>query len=235
MSKATTFTNEFLDLVLNNQDLPLIGDASGLQNSAADGSLYMALHTAFPSDGGDQDTSEAAYTSYARVTIARDDTQWTIPGAGGAGTADNTAQQQFPKATGVSDDEDVFYWSLGTAVSGTGKILWWGHLGAAVPRCFTATAADENITVPGHSYAVNDRIAFFEPPGSTLPTGMTEGTVYHVISVASDIIQVSATQGGGSLNLTADGSGQAAEISPLNITQNVVPQFPAGDVVVSED
>jgi hypothetical protein len=33
--------------------------------------LYLALHTADPGEAGNQTTSEATYTSYARVTVAR--------------------------------------------------------------------------------------------------------------------------------------------------------------------
>ncbi|MTW08909.1 hypothetical protein GM524_13670, partial [Streptococcus pneumoniae] len=46
MSKTNTFENDLLLLVFNNTDITLIGDAAGLQNSAAAGSLYVSLHTA---------------------------------------------------------------------------------------------------------------------------------------------------------------------------------------------
>ena len=35
MSKSNTFENDLLLLVFNNTDITLIGDAAGLQNSAA--------------------------------------------------------------------------------------------------------------------------------------------------------------------------------------------------------
>ena len=62
MSKSNTFENELLLLLFNNTDIANIGDASGLQNSATAGSLYVALHTADPGESGTATTSEAAYT-----------------------------------------------------------------------------------------------------------------------------------------------------------------------------
>jgi hypothetical protein len=41
MSKSNTFENQLLDLLFNNTDIPNIGDAAGIQNSAAAGSLMM--------------------------------------------------------------------------------------------------------------------------------------------------------------------------------------------------
>ena len=78
MSKASE-TN-FLNLLFNNADWANVGDAAGLQNSATAGSFYVALHTADPGDAGTQSTSEASYTGYARVAVARTAGGWTVSG-----------------------------------------------------------------------------------------------------------------------------------------------------------
>lgn len=52
----------FLTLLFNNTDWANIGDAAGLQNSAAAGSFYLSLHTASPGEGGNQTTNEISYT-----------------------------------------------------------------------------------------------------------------------------------------------------------------------------
>lgn len=126
MSKGNTFETELLDLILNNQAVPLIGDASGLQPSAAAGNLYVSLHTADPGEAGDQTTSEATYTSYARVAVARDDTGWTVAN----GAAANASEIAFPEATGGSNT--ITHFGVGTASSGTGKILYKGALGSSL-------------------------------------------------------------------------------------------------------
>lgn len=58
---TTAAATAFWNLILNNVDWSGIGDASGLQNSAANGNLYLSLHTSSPGEGGDQSTNEIAY------------------------------------------------------------------------------------------------------------------------------------------------------------------------------
>lgn len=125
MSKSNTFENDLLKLIFNNTDIADIGDASGLQNSATAGSLYVALHTADPGEGGTAATSESAYTSYARVAVDRDSGGWTVSG----NSATNTALIQFPECTGGS--ETITHVSITTASSGTSKILYSGALSAS--------------------------------------------------------------------------------------------------------
>ena len=64
-------SNAFVALALDNwfknTDITNMGDAAGVQNSAADGSLYYALHSAWPGATGDQSTSEITYTGYERT------------------------------------------------------------------------------------------------------------------------------------------------------------------------
>lgn len=59
---TTAAANSFLLLFFNNTDWAVVGDAAGLQNSAAAGSLYLSLHTATPGEAGNQSTNEIAYT-----------------------------------------------------------------------------------------------------------------------------------------------------------------------------
>ena len=122
MSKSNTFENDLLQLIFNNVDIALIGDAAGIQNSAAAGSLYVSLHTADPGEAGDQTTNEAAYTSYARVAVARSGAGWTVSGA----AVSNFALVQFPQCTGGS--ETLQYVGIGTDASGAGKLLYSGAL-----------------------------------------------------------------------------------------------------------
>jgi hypothetical protein len=85
-------------------------------------SLYVSLHTANPGATGNQTTSEAAYTSYSRVPVARTSGGWAITGE----TISNVAAVTFPAATGGSESET--YAAIGTLASGTGNLLWFGAL-----------------------------------------------------------------------------------------------------------
>ena len=125
MSKSNSFENSLLQLLFNNVDIANIGDAAGLQNSAAAGSLYLALHTADPGEAGDQTTNECAYTSYARVGVARTVGGWTVA----TNTATNTALAQFPECTGGS--ETITHVSIGVASAGASVILYSGALTAS--------------------------------------------------------------------------------------------------------
>lgn len=116
MSKGNTTENDVLALIFN---------ATALSWNA-NTNLYLALHTGDPGEGGSQASSEANYTSYSRVTVARSGVGWTVSG----NTASNAALLQFPQCTGGSST--VTHVSIGTAASGAGQILYSGALSASL-------------------------------------------------------------------------------------------------------
>ena len=50
MSMSNASENNLLKLLFNNVDWANIGDAAGLQNSAAAGNFYVRLHTTDPGE-----------------------------------------------------------------------------------------------------------------------------------------------------------------------------------------
>lgn len=126
MSAADTMENSILKLILQNIAFANIGDASGLQPSATAGSLYVSLHTADPGEAGSQTTNEVAYTSYARVAVARSAGGFTVTAEVGT----NTAAVTFPQCTGSTATATHF--GIGTASSGTGVLLFSGALNASL-------------------------------------------------------------------------------------------------------
>lgn len=124
-------TNSWIDgllaLVFNNTTYTLVGDAAGLLKSAADGSLYVSLHTGSPGVAGGQTTSEAAYTGYARVAVARTSGGWTV----GSHQVVPAAIILFP--IGTAGGETCTYVGIGTASSGAGgKLLYFGALSPSI-------------------------------------------------------------------------------------------------------
>jgi len=116
MTATDQFEDDLLDLIFTNVDAPNIGDAAGLQNSAAPGSAQISLHTGTLLDTHTLTTqTEAAYTSYARETVARSAAGWTVA----AGTVDNDAAITFTTATGGSETETDF----GITLQATGDYL----------------------------------------------------------------------------------------------------------------
>jgi hypothetical protein len=115
-----------LELIFTNTNYANVGDATGLRGSSTAGVFYISLHTANPNETGSQSTTEAAYTSYARVSVARASAQWTVA----SGVADNDAAITFPAATGGSETETHF--GIGSDTSGAGNLFLWGALNSSL-------------------------------------------------------------------------------------------------------
>jgi hypothetical protein len=81
-------------------------------------SYWISLHTASPGEAGDQTTSEAAYTGYARIEVTRDAGGWTVSG----NAATNTSTVTFGKCT-AAPGSDITHVGLGSASSGAGVLL----------------------------------------------------------------------------------------------------------------
>jgi hypothetical protein len=125
MSATNAFETALLTLLFNNTDLANVGDAAGLQNSATAGSFYVSLHTGDPGEAGDQTTSEATYTDYARVAVARSGAGWTVSGA----NVSNTAAITFPTASAGSNT--ITHFGIGSDASGAGNLFFKGALSAS--------------------------------------------------------------------------------------------------------
>lgn len=142
MSKGNTFENDWLKLVFNATAIANLADNAV---TAPLTSLYVALHTADPGEAGDQTTSEAAYTSYARVAVARTTGGWTVTNNSVSPAADIS----FPAGTGGTGTATHF--SVGVAASGASKILYKGTvtpnivMGSGVtPKLTTASTVTED-------------------------------------------------------------------------------------------
>lgn len=124
-SKGNSLENSMLKLLFNATAIANVADnaaSSPLTN------LYLSLHTADPGEAGDQTTSESAYTSYARVAVARTTGGFTVT----ANSVSPVAQVNFPVGTGGSGT--VTHFGIGTASSGAG-VLWYS--GTVTPNIVT--------------------------------------------------------------------------------------------------
>jgi len=113
-----SFANALLKLIFNGVAIPNVADNAA---SSPLSDWQFALHTDDPS-GGDQTTHEAAYTSYARVAVARTSAGFVITDR----TLALAADVVFPAATGGSEVETFF--SIGFASSGASAIIFYGPL-----------------------------------------------------------------------------------------------------------
>jgi len=122
-SKKDNFETNLLELIFNNTNLANIGDSTGLRGSSTAGNFYIALYSVTPSDS--VEGTEAVFTNYARVAVARSGAGWTVSG----NLATNAAAITFPQcgASGetlvsfsinkgeTENDDDAIYWGSLTA------------------------------------------------------------------------------------------------------------------------
>lgn len=141
--KGDTFENDLMKLIFQATAIANMADnaaSSPLTN------LYVALHTADPTDSGAQNASEAAYTGYAHVAVARTSGGWTVTG----NSVSPVANIDFGECT-ASPGSNLTHWSVGVASSGASKILYAGALSAAItmtvgtiPRIKTTSTITED-------------------------------------------------------------------------------------------
>lgn len=141
MSATNALETALLGLLITNADAANIGDATGLRGSSTAGVFWISLHTANPNETGDQTTSEATYTDYARVSVARSTAQWTVTG----NTADNDNAITFPAASGGSST--ITHFGLGSDETSTGNLFLYGTtnslaVSSGITPSFAAGALD---------------------------------------------------------------------------------------------
>jgi hypothetical protein len=114
MSFSNSAENSILNLIFNATAWANIADNAG---SSPLTNLYVSLHTADPGEAGSQNTSEIAYTSYARVAVPRTTGGWS---ASTAGSTSPVSAITFPAGTGGSGTATFF--GIGSLVSGAGVL-----------------------------------------------------------------------------------------------------------------
>lgn len=146
VGKSDSWENALLLLLFNNTNAANVGDATGLRGSTTAGSLYLSLHTADPTEAGDQTTNEIAYTGYARVAVARSGAGFTVTTNSVVLAAAATFGQMTAGAGGT-----VTFFGLGTASSGAGVLLYGGAVSPTIavtngvsPQLTTGTTITES-------------------------------------------------------------------------------------------
>lgn len=138
-SMGDTFENDILKLIFNATAIANVADnaaSSPLTN------LYFGLHTSDPGESGSETTNEISYTGYARVAAARTSGGFTVS----SNSVSPAAAVTFGAMTAGSGGTATHF-HIGTAASGTGKILFSGTISPNIavangvtPQLTTATA-----------------------------------------------------------------------------------------------
>jgi hypothetical protein len=175
-----------------------------LDEANANGVKFWSAHTAYSTTG----TNEVAGGSpaYARkgATYA----------AASAGSKASSAGVTFdvPAATTVAW---IGRWDAVTS----GTFLGMGPAGGGARRqmsCVAADLAGNTIQSAAHGLTAGTPVVFWNSSGASLPTGLSEGTIYYVIAtgLTTDVFEVSATLGGSAVDITAIGDGELQTIVP---------------------
>lgn len=142
MSKGDTFENDLLRLIFNATAIGNLADNAATSPLTQ---LFVSLHTADVGEAGNQTTNEVAYTGYARVGVNRNTGGWTVT----ANSVSPAANIDFGACT--AGTATATHWAVGTASTGTGKVLYKGAISPTIsistgvtPRLTTATAVTED-------------------------------------------------------------------------------------------
>lgn len=176
-------------------------EKSRIVDLATPGATHASLHSGDPSTTGANELTGGT-PAYARKALT-----WGSASAGQAVTVTTAQAFDVPAATTVVF---VGFWSALTAGTFRGFVA----AGAALtnPLAFSAAAATEIFTAPGHTFTNGQQVMVIDTDGSSLPTGVVENTTYFVIAVSGTTFQLSATSGGAAINLTADGAGHVVAV-----------------------
>lgn len=142
MSKSNASENAILLLIYN---ATAWADIAENDSSSPATNIHVAGHTADPGEAGAGNSSELAYTSYARVAVARTAGGWTVT----ANSVSPAAAITFPAGTGGSGTMTHFSTCIGA--SGASVIIHSGTVSPNItcgngitPQLTTATAITED-------------------------------------------------------------------------------------------
>lgn len=129
MGTSSALANALLELLFNGQAIPGIADNAA---SSPLTELWISLHTADPTAGGTQASSEASYFGYARQQLARTAGGWVVTG----NVVSPNTQIDFPDPTSGSPAQTLTHMGIGVAASGSTMMLVSGPIAPAIPVSF---------------------------------------------------------------------------------------------------
>lgn len=171
-----------------------------LDEGATTGIGTLSVHTAYSATGTNEATGGSP--AYARKAVT-----WA-PAASGAKAQTGTVT--FDLAAGTYGW--IGFWSTEATPVFMGMVPNGGAAANPLKPFVMDDATADTFRSVGHGYANGDSVVLWPGSNNTLPTGVAEGTVYFVVTTATDSFQLSATSGGAAINVTAKGQGHAQKI-----------------------
>jgi len=202
-------------------------------NFTAPATVYAGLLTAV-TDAEAGTVTETTYGGYARQAIT-----FGAPAASLGGRQILASALTFPAK---SDAGSVTIIAVGIYdVVTAGNLLDVIMLFDGSPLAAMVNNSDvagNTIQSPAHGLTTNDQIRFEQFPGDTpVPAGISENTTYFVIAtgLTADVFEISTTQGGGALDITAAGRALVHKVVAVIVNQNDAPTFAANKLALTDD
>lgn len=173
---------------------------------------HVGLHTL--TDPGTSTNANAGEATGGSPAYARQAVVW---GAAASGQKSNTGALTFDVPAGTYAFFTLWNASTGNTSNFRGFIPFGGASALKGFGTIDPTLTNDQVFSPGHGMADGDRVMLFNTFGETLATGLTEGTIYFVVSSAANTFKVSLTLGGAAVDITALGGGEV-------FWQRVVPE-----------
>lgn len=160
---------------------------------------YVGVHTL--TDPGTGTTANSGEATGGSPAYARQAVTW---GAAASGQKTNTGTLTFDVPAGTYAFLTFWNASSGNTTNYRGYAPINGTI-KGFGEVDSTDVTNDTITSSGHGLANGDRVMLFNVFAESLPTGVSEGTVYFVVGAATDTFQVSTTSGGTAVNLTGQG------------------------------
>lgn len=152
---------------------------------------HLSLHADVPGELGSFELAGGA-PAYARQAVT-----WNTPAAGGMALA---AAVTFD----VPPGQVAFVGLWDAAVSGS--CLGYAPInGGALWAFGRAEASSDRISAAAHGLISGDRVILTAPPGGTLPAGLSDGVLYHVVNATLGAFQVALSPLIGPVDVSGDG------------------------------
>lgn len=136
--------------------------------------------------------------AYARQAVT-----W---GAAASGAKSNTGALTFDVPAGTYG----FFTFWNASTGNTSNFRGYAPFGGSVKgfgEVDSTGVTNDTITSSGHGLTTDDRVMVFNVFSESLPTGLTEGTIYFVLAsgLTADVFKVATTSGGSAINITGQG------------------------------
>lgn len=163
---------------------------------------HVGVHTLTdPGTSTNANSGEATGGSpaYARVAVT-----W---GAAASEQKTNTGALAIDVPAGTYGFFTLWNASTGNTNNYRGYIPFGGASAVKGFATVDPTLTNDQLFAPGHGMSDGDRVVVYSLFSGAIPTGLTEGTVYFVVSSATNTFKVSATSGGAAVDITGLGGG----------------------------